>query len=117
LNQVAGNREDDDLIKEGRRRHHLDLERALNYMKVYLEPVAGGIPDNLLEPWDPQEMDLIYNNDLLSHFEGTELPENFKQVTIEGPREPRRRAAQVAIEILREVLASRRFSGHCQHCL
>ena len=117
LNQVAGNREDDDLIKEGRRRHHLDLERALNYMKVYLEPVAGGIPDNLLEPWGPQEMDLIYNNDLLSHFEGTELPENFKQVTIEGPREPRRRAAQGAIDLLREVLASRSFSGHCQHCL
>ena len=117
LNQVEDNRGDDDLIREGRRRHQQDLERALNYMKVYLEPVAGGIPDDLLQPWDPPEMDLIFVDNLLSHFEGTELPENFEQATIEGPREPRRKAAQVAIDILREVLAGRRFSGQCRHCL
>ena len=117
LNQVEVNRGDDDLTKEGRRRHYLDLERALNYMKVYLEPIAGGIPDDLLAPWDPQGMDLIFVDNLLSHFEGTELPENFEQATIAGPREPRRIAAQGAIDILREVLASRRFGGQCEHCL
>ena len=117
LNQVAGNLEDDDLIKEGRRRHHLDLERALNYMKVYLEPVAGGIPDNLLAFWDPQEMDLIFVENLLSHLEDTHLPDAIRQATVEGPRAPRREAAQVAIDLLRDLLASRRFSGHCQHCL
>jgi hypothetical protein len=117
LNQVEVNRGDDDLTKEGRRRHYLDLERALNYMKVNLEPIAGGIPDDLLAPWDPQGMDLIFVDNLLSHFEGTELPESFGQATIEGPREPRREAALVAIAILRDLLASRRFSGHCRYCL
>ena len=117
LNQIEGNRGDDDLIKEGRRKHLKDLDRALNYMKVYLESVAGGIPDDLLQPWDPPEMDSIFVDNLLSHFEGTELPENFEQATIEGPREPRRKAAQAAIDILREVLAGRRFSGQCRHCL
>ena len=116
LNQVEVNRGDDDLTKEGQRRHYLDLERALNYMKVYLEPVAGGIPDDLLQPWDPPEMDFIFVDNLLSHFEGTELPENFEQATIEGPREPRREAAQVAIDILREVLATRLLGGNCRHC-
>ena len=117
LNQIEGNRGGDDLIREGRRKHLKDLDRALNYMKVYLEPVAGGIPDDLLQPWDPPEMDSIFVDNLLSHFEGTELPESFRQATIEGPREPRRKAAQVAIDILREVLAGRRFSGQCRHCL
>ena len=117
LNQIQGNQGDDDLIREGRRKHLKDLDRALNYMKVYLEPVAGGIPDDLLQPWDPPEMDSIFVDNLLSHFEGTELPENFEQATIEGPREPRRKAAQVAIDILRAVLAGRRFGGQCRHCL
>jgi len=117
LNQGTDYQEDDDLIREGRRRHHLDLERALNYMKVYLEPVAGGIPDNLLELWDPQEMDLIFVENLLSHLGDTHLPDAIRQATVEGPRAPRREAAQVAIDLLRDLLASRRFSGHCQHCL
>ena len=93
------------------------MERALLYLKDYLEPVAGGIPDDLLKPWDPPEMDLIFVDNLLSHFEGTELPECFKQATIDRPREPRRKAAQVGIDILREVLAGRRFGGQCRHCL
>ena len=117
LNQIQGNQGDDDLIREGRRKHLKDLDRALNYMKVYLEPVAGGIPDDLLQPWDPPEMDSIFVDNLLSHFEGTELPESFGQATIEGPREPRREAALVAVAVLRDLLASRRFSGHCRYCL
>ena len=117
LNQVEVNRGDDDLTKEGRRRHQQDLERALNYMKVYLEPIAGGIPDDLLKPWDPQGMDLIFVENLLSHLEDTNLPDAIKQATIEGPRAPRRESAQVAIDVLRDLLARRRFGGRCQHCL
>ena len=116
LEQVDGTREDADLIKEGRRRHQQDLERALNYMKVYLEPIAGGIPDDLLAPWDPQGMDLIFVENLLSHLEDTNLPDAIKQVILEGPRAPRREAALVAIDVLRDLLASRRFGGQCRHC-
>lgn len=116
LNQVEVNRGDDDLTKEGRRRHQQDLERALNYMKVYLEPIAGGIPDDLLAPWDPQGMDLIFVENLLSHLEDTNLPDAIKQVILEGPRAPRREAALVAIDVLRDLLASRRFGGQCRHC-
>lgn len=115
-NQVDESRGYSDLIRESQRRHHLDLERALLYLKDYLEPVIGGIPDDLLKPWDPPEMDLIFVDNLLSHFEGTELPQNVKQATKEGLREPRREGAQVAIDLLREVLAGRRFGGQCRHC-
>ena len=117
LEQVDGTREDADLIKEGRRRHQQDLERALHYMKVYLEPIAGGIPDDLLAPWDPQGMDLIFVENLLSHLEDTNLPDAIKQATIEGPRAPRRESAQVAIDVLRDLLARRRFGARGQHCL
>ena len=62
-------------------------------------------------------MDLIFVENLLGHLEDTNLPDAIKQVILEGPRAPRWDAALVAIDVLRDLLASRRFSGHCRYCL
>ena len=109
-------RAENDLIQERRKLHLGDLDRASRYVKDYLEQVAGRIPDNLLPKWEPQHMDLRYTNALFSHLAGTELGQAIESGIAEGPRGPRRTAAVVAGESLRDVLPLHLFPGRCEYC-
>lgn len=104
------------LLQERHKLHLRDLEKAYMSFKDYMEKVEGGIPDDLLNRWEPVHMDLIYSKDLLTHLAGTELGEAIEQAIKDGPREVRRVAASAAVNLIREDLAIHLIPGKCDHC-
>ena len=96
--------------------HDKDLGRAMGLFKEYLEQVVGETPSAWLQPWCPPPMDAIRLKDLFSHLAEPKLDQAFQQATSEGPSDRRRNAGRLALQLLREVLATRQILGSCGHC-
>jgi len=97
-------------------KHDEDLWRVMGLLKGYLEQVAGETPSPWLQPWDPPPMDAKRLKDLFSHLAEPKLDQAFQQATSEGPSDRRRNAGRLALERLREVLATHQILGSCGHC-
>ena len=98
-------------------KHDGDLWRVMGLIKEYLEQVAAGeIPSLWLQPWDPPPMDAKRLKDLFSHLSDPELDRAFQQATSDGPSDRRTDAGRLALELLREVLATCQILGSCGHC-
>ena len=97
-------------------KHDGDLWWVMGLLKEYLEQVAGETPSPWLQPWDPPPMDAKRLKDLFSHLAEPKLDQAFQQATSEGPSDRRRNAGRLALELLREVLATCQILGSCGHC-
>jgi len=98
-------------------KHDDDLWQVMFLAKGYLEQVAGETPSPWLQPWDPPPMDAKRLKDLFSHLADPDLDQAFQQATSDVPSVGRTDAGKVALELLREVLATRHIPGSCDHCL
>ena len=98
-------------------KHDEDLWQAMFLAKGYLEQVAGETPSPWLQPWDPPPMDAKRLKDLFSHLADPDLDQAFQQATSDVPSVGRTDAGRVALELLREVLATHHIPGSCDHCL
>jgi hypothetical protein len=98
-------------------KHDEDLWRVMGLVKEYLEQVDGETPSEWLEPWDPPAMDAKRLKDLFSHLADPELDLAFQNATRGSPSVGRTDAGRQALELLREVLATRYMPGSCDHCL
>ena len=97
--------------------HDGDLWSVMGLLKEYLEQVAAGeIPSLWLQPWDPPPMDAKRLKDLFSHLADPELDQAFQQATSDGPSDRRTDAGRLALQLLREVLATGQILGSCGHC-
>ena len=97
-------------------KHDGDLWWVMGLLKEYLEQVAGETPSAWLEPWDPPPMDAKRLKDLFSHLAKPDLDRAFQQATSDVPSDGRTDAGSLALELLREVLATCQILGSCGHC-
>ena len=104
------------LLIDSIRRHREGLWRVMALIKEYLEQVTEEIPSLELQPWCLPPMDAKRLKDLFSHLSDPELDRAFQQATSEVPSDRRTDAGRLALELLREVLATCRILGSCGHC-
>ena len=97
-------------------KHDDDLWWVMGLLKEYLEQVAGETPSAWLQPWDPPPMDAKRLKDLFSHLAKPDLDRAFQQATSDVPSDGRTDAGRLALELLREVLATCQILGSCGHC-
>jgi len=97
-------------------KHDGDLWWVMGLLKEYLEQVAGETPSPWLQPWDPPPMDAKRLKDLFSHLAKPDLDRAFQQATSDVPSDGRTDAGRLALELLREVLATCQILGSCGHC-
>ena len=96
--------------------HDGDLWSVMGLLKEYLGQVVGEIPSLELQPWCLPPMDAKRLEDLFSHLSDPELDRAFQQATSDGPSDRRTDAGRLALELLREVLATCQILGSCSHC-
>ena len=106
----------DPLLIDSIRRHREGLWRVMALIKEYLEQVAGEISSLELQPWCLPPMDVIRLEDLFSHLAKPDLDRAFQQATCDGPSDRRTDAGRLALQLLREVLATCQILGSCSHC-
>ena len=97
-------------------KHDGDLWRVMALIKEYLEHVTEEITSLELQPWCLPPMDAKRLEDLFSHLADPELDRAFQQATSDGPSDRRTDAGRLALELLREVLATCQILGSCGHC-
>ena len=97
-------------------KHDDDLWWVMGLIKEHLEQVAGEIPSLELQPWRLPPMDTKRLKDLFSHLAKPDLDRAFQQATSDVPSDGRTDAGRLALELLREVLATCQILGSCGHC-
>ena len=61
-------------------------------------------------------MNQIRTDDFLEHVADPALNEPVNRAITEGPEVERRDASRIALDSLREILATRLLGGNCRHC-